>query len=314
MTTAGSDEPVVVKAPEAATKIMRLRYAGSCSTCGAALAKGERAEWDRSTRKVTCVPCRAAQAAEEEPSSNEGEAAGDAVGTAPELPSFDAGEAGASAAREFERRHDRRQRQITDRWGRLAPVVNFLSEDPQSTTAWARGASGERRLASHLGRTLGESAILLHDRKVPRTRGNIDHLAVAASGVWVIDAKNYEGRVERRDNGGWFNTEYRLFGGGRDRTRLVEGLGWQLDAVEVALGGVDVPIHGALCFTAATWGLFAKPFQIGAIWVAWADALTALVRAPGELEHDAVLHVASLLSTGLPPSSPTQGPGATRRP
>jgi hypothetical protein len=67
--------------------------------------------------------------------------------------------------------------------------------DPQSTRAWARGSEGERRLAAHLLRTVGDRAVLLHDRKVPRTRGNIDHLAIAASGVWVIDAKHYTGLV-----------------------------------------------------------------------------------------------------------------------
>ncbi|MGP8209226.1 MAG: nuclease-related domain-containing protein, partial [Acidimicrobiales bacterium] len=93
--------------------------------------------------------------------------------------------------------------------------------DPQSTRAWARGSEGERRLAAHLLRTVGDRAVLLHDRKVPRTRGNIDHLAIAASGVWVIDAKHYTGLVERRDMGGWFKTDYHLYVGGRDRTKVV---------------------------------------------------------------------------------------------
>jgi hypothetical protein len=45
----------------------------------------------------------------------------------------------------------------------------------------------------------------------------------AASGVWLIDAKNYTGLVQRRDEGGFFKTTYHLYVGGRDRTKIVDG-------------------------------------------------------------------------------------------
>jgi hypothetical protein len=140
---------------------------------------------------------------------------------------------------------------------------------------------------------------------VPKTRGNIDHLAIASSGVWVIDAKNYEGKVERRDVGGWFNTSYRLYVGGRNRTRLVDGLAWQIRAVESALGDTDVPVNAALCFTEAIWKLFAKPFQIGEIWVTWANCLADLIAAPGPLNSSDVVRVATQLSAVLRPAVPS---------
>jgi len=71
----------------------------------------------------------------------------------------------------------------------LAGVAKFLSEDPQSTIAWRQGFEGERLLAEGLTKRVGDRAILLHDRRAPGTRENIDHIAVAASGVWVIEAK-----------------------------------------------------------------------------------------------------------------------------
>jgi hypothetical protein len=157
-----------------------------------------------------------------------------------------AGTAGGSARQKFERLHQARADRIDRQWGRLSGVVKFLSDDPQSTQAWARGSEGERRLAIHLLRTVGDRAVLLHDRKVPRTRGNIDHLAVAASGVWVIDAKNYTGLVQRRDKGGFFKTDYHLYVGGRDRSKIVAGLGWQIEAVRLVLGDAEVPVHAAL--------------------------------------------------------------------
>jgi hypothetical protein len=62
-----------------------------------------------------------------------------------------------------------------------------------------------------------ERVFVLHDRRIPRTRANIDHIAVTRSGaVWAIDAKNYRGKVQRVDKGGWFATDERLYVGSRD--------------------------------------------------------------------------------------------------
>jgi hypothetical protein len=214
----------------------------------------------------------------------------------------DSGEAGGSARCEYERRHRLHEQRIEAKWGRLAPVAKFLADDPQSTTAWAKGSDGERRLAQHLQHSLGDRAVFLHDRKVPGTRGNIDHLAIAPSGVWVIDAKNYDGKIERRDVGGWFKVDYRLFVSGRNRMRLVDGLDWQVKAVRSALrDDEEVPVRAALCFTDATWKLFAKPFKIGAVWVTWADCLAQLIAAPGPLVTADVLQIATRIAEVLRP-------------
>ncbi|MEW5990840.1 MAG: nuclease-related domain-containing protein [Chloroflexota bacterium] len=41
-----------------------------------------------------------------------------------------------------------------------------------------------------------------HDRRVPGTRGNIDHIIVAPASVFVVDARAYVGLIEVR-NYGW---------------------------------------------------------------------------------------------------------------
>jgi hypothetical protein len=41
-------------------------------------------------------------------------------------------------------------------------------------------------------------AVVLHDREVPGTRANIDHLVVAGDGVWVVDTKRWAGVCDRR--------------------------------------------------------------------------------------------------------------------
>ena len=128
------------------TRLMRLRYTGTCAACRTTLGRGTTAEWHRPTKTVTCLPCAAARR----------DKAGSLESVPPALVSPiqslppDPGEAGASARREYERRHQKREQGIEQKWGRLAPGVKILRDDPQSTTAWAKGSDGERRLAHHL--------------------------------------------------------------------------------------------------------------------------------------------------------------------
>ena len=279
-------------------KQIRLRYAGTCSGCGQGLPVGTMAWWDSEAHKATCLKCQVLERGETAhgiPPDSEGLEAPPKAQTGPA-----SGQAGASARQEYEKRHQRREERIDQRWGRLAGVVKFLSDDPQSTMAWAKGSEGERRLAAHLLQAVGDRAVLLHDRKVPGTRGNIDHLVVAATGVWVIDAKQYKGMVEQRDVGKWLKTDMRLYVGGRDRTKLAEGLGWQTEAVRKALGGVDVPVYAALCFIEAEWKLFSKPFRQNGVWVTWAKKLAEMIGEPGFLTPDDVTQVAERLSGALP--------------
>ena len=64
-----------------------------------------------------------------------------------------------------------------------------LSDERSSTKAWERGAVGEERVAAILAKLDQARVTLLHDRRIPGSRANIDHIAVTAAGIWVIDAK-----------------------------------------------------------------------------------------------------------------------------
>jgi hypothetical protein len=290
-------------------KQMALRRSDQCSECDEDLPAGTRAEWDPALKTVTCLPCvvaRPAPPAEVPATPAQPVEVAEALGepTPVEEPApIDVGVAGVSARKEHERRQAKRERQIEEKWGtgRLGKIAKALSDDPQSTRAWKEGAIGEERVAQVLTERLGDTAVLLHDRKVPRTRGNIDHIAVASSGVWIIDAKRYKGKVEKRDKGGWFSTDLRLYVGGRDRTKLVEAMGWQYDAVRSALGDEDVPVHRTLTFVGAEWPLFfTKPLRINDVLVSWPAKLADLIAEPGPLGPDSVEQVARLLAAALP--------------
>ena len=131
----------------------------------------------------------------------------------------------------------------------------MVSVEPQSTRAWAVGAAGEEKLAAELDKVAGLR--MLHDRRVPGTRGNIDHIVIAPAGVFVVDAKNYQGRIEIRDYGSFFRTDDRLTIGGRDCSAMADKMGWQVDAVTAAMtaNGVDSlpPVTPVLCFLSVEW-------------------------------------------------------------
>jgi len=63
-------------------------------------------------------------------------------------------------------------------------------------TAWRRGAAGERRTARLLGPLERQGWAVLHDLALPGGRANLDHLVIGPGGVFVIDSKQYRGRLQ----------------------------------------------------------------------------------------------------------------------
>ncbi len=66
---------------------------------------------------------------------------------------------------------------------------------PQHVQAWDVGGDGERRTAEILEPLRAEGFVLFHDRAIPRSRANIDHIVVGPTGVWVVESKSYGGRL-----------------------------------------------------------------------------------------------------------------------
>ena len=93
-------------------------------------------------------------------------------------PSDAKGVAGASARREYERRRVKDEERIRQKWGRLGGIAVALSDERQTTTAWREGAIGEERLAARLDGAVSPHLAVLHDRRIPKSRANIDHIAV----------------------------------------------------------------------------------------------------------------------------------------
>ena len=271
-----------------APRMVKLRRADVCVPCGRALVVGARAWWDPDVRTVTCAACYV-----------RGDESGD--GYAP-LPELDRGVAGASVAREYQRRKLAREAQVTEA-GSVIGHALAARRVPREETAFRRGEQGEVAVAAYLEhRTRKAATILLHDRRMPGGHGNIDHLAVAPAGVFVIDAKRYRGKVGAVDRG--FQGE-RLFVNGRDRTKIVDGLDRQVKVVREALGDMgqgEVAVQGVLCFIKRNFVLGEGKQTVRGHLLLRPRSLSRRLRAQGPLAPAAVEALARALAAVLPPA------------
>jgi len=76
--------------------------------------------------------------------------------------------------------------------------------------AWRRGAAGERRTARLLSPLERHGWAVLHDLAVPGSRANLDHLMIGPGGVFVIDSKQYRGRLQLDPSGRLWHGRYPL--------------------------------------------------------------------------------------------------------
>lgn len=256
---------------------MNLRYAGTCSVCGEEIPRATRAVYRPSNRTVHHTVC----------------------------PDLDRGTAGGSALREYERRKaldrsrvesQRDSVQAVFGTGFIGKVATFLAVDDsprRSTGVWAQGAVGEERVAARLDALAEVGVVALHDRRIPGTRANIDHLVITPWGIWVIDAKRYiNKRPGSRVEGGFlgFGGANHLTIDGRKKDKLVDGVLWQIERVQAALDGGPA-VRGILCFVDADWPLIGGDFSVQGVRVIWPKRLAKelLVQAtPPSLDPEAV--------------------------
>jgi hypothetical protein len=207
---------------------------------------------------------------------------------------------GASARREFERRKAAREERIRAKHPKLGGLILAISDDPQSTTAWNTGALGEEKLGGGLNSLAGDTIRLLHDRRLPRSKANIDHLAVTPTGVYVIDAKKYRGRPHLKSTAGSSGHAWRrLLVGSRDCTKLVDGVLKQVDVVRGILEP-GVPVHGVLCFVEADWPLLGGDFTTRDVHALWPKKLYPKLQAEGPLTAEAIAEIHRTLAQALP--------------
>jgi hypothetical protein len=261
----------------ASSRRLRLRYPATCAACGAPLAPGTEAVWDPGAKQATCLACAGRESV-----------------------------AGASAQLRHDELQERKVREARRKWGdAAAEVAREVAAQEPNVRAWEKGADGESRLAAWVAREAGDAVVALHDRAIPGAgRANIDHLFVASTGVWIVDAKTWKGKVECRTVGPFWRLENRIFVGNRDRTeKLVSGFRRQLLAVRAALRDDAIPVRAAVCFVESDWGPFSRPFEIGGVTMLYPDALRGRLKKSGAFDRSTMELIAARLAEALPPAA-----------
>lgn len=185
-----------------------------------------------------------------------------------------------------------------------AAMIRALWGRRQTTESWGIGARGERAVAARLDALQSRGISILHDRRIPGSRANIDHVVVAPSGIFVIDDKKTKGRVSARAVGPiWNRGPVKLFYGGRERSSDIDGMGRQVDAVIKSLVheplARGVTIKPMLVLVGAEWGWFARPMLIRGVWIGWPKEMARVIARPGPLEPSTVQRLARELAIRL---------------
>ena len=117
----------------------------------------------------------------------------------------------------------------------LVLVMSALFTTPNSISAWQTGADGEVRTGRLLEPLKAEGFRILHDRKIPGSRANIDHIVFGPPGIFVVETKSYSGALQIRGN--------EVFVGGRRRTGMIDEAKREAAAVQSALAD-EIAAHG----------------------------------------------------------------------
>ena len=159
------------------------------------------------------------------------------------LPEQPDGGAGASAAEHHQSLlvpssdDDRTDVPLGDLLGPLPPL------ETTPVANWRRGAEGERATAGLLDPLRHLGWAVLHDRRLPGSGANVDHLLIGP-GVHVVDSKAYRGRIKLLGDG-------RLWYGRTCLDEVLRIVRWAAAEVadvlgpDLAVAGLDV--HATLC-------------------------------------------------------------------
>ncbi len=216
---------------------------------------------------------------------------------------FDPGAAGGSARLENERR---RAKDLEDFQRRYPRTWRLRTRRKQTTDSWGRGSEGEQRVGKLLDSLRPDGIVAFHDRRVGGSRWNIDHVAVARSGIHVIDAKLYSAkRVRLVTSGGFSNRKTKLFVGRRDCTKLVDKMSKQILAVDRAAGDLvrtpPTAITAVLCFVGGEFDLIG-PHELMGVRITGLPGLRKLLRREGPLGDAEIDQIAHRVADRLPPA------------
>ncbi len=216
---------------------IKVKYPGSCAACTRPLPRGVDAFYIRGAKAMVCVECTRLEVS---------------LGLATNA-------AGAGAERMAEAASRRHAQRLLAAYPILGEQLLENAKPPASVQAWIRGADGERIVGKALDELVHDGRIeVLHDRLIPGTRSNIDHIVIGPRRITVIDAKHYRGAIIRTKK---VDATRTLFVDDKEASHLVDGVRAQCAKVRAELGTYyDEVVEGTLAFVGANHGSLGGTF------------------------------------------------------
>ncbi|MGI8686627.1 MAG: nuclease-related domain-containing protein [Acidimicrobiales bacterium] len=171
-----------------------------------------------------------------------------------------------------------------------------------TTEAWRKGAEGERMTGGALDGLEERGYLVLHDRRMPGSRANIDHVVIGPTGIYVVETKHYAGRVVISGEDARCN--------GRSIEKTVDQVWRQVAAVEFALGEMlatlGLRVRPVVCVQGATvtlagWGT--KPIVRGARFCSGGRLRAVITEGDRSLGDRDIATVTGRLQAALAPAA-----------
>jgi hypothetical protein len=165
----------------------------------------------------------------------------------------------------------------------------------QDAHNWRRGARRERRTARQLTRLAHHGWIVFHDLAVPGSRANVDHLVIGPTGVFLVDSKNWRGRLV-------FASDGTLWHGSFPLTATLATIGFEAAAISNALGMAGVVAEPLMVVHGSTipWG---EQYLGGVAIVPGHQLVPTLLALPLLLTDQQITEIADRAANRLRPAA-----------
>ena len=193
-----------------------------------------------------------------------------------------------------------------------SPVSN-LREDPVSGSSMLReaqsrndqnylkGATGEYLTGVKFKADLHDGIVVLSDRFVPGSLSNVDHIVVAPSGVWVVETKNWHGKIRYKES--VFKGTKRLMVGEYDRTTKIDAMFGLVIPVAQVVNDKSVDVRPAMVLLDGNWafGSMFRRLVHKTVLITGLDHLVKEINAPGRLDVEQINEIAARLDDAFVP-------------